>query len=338
MIAKANTLLDRYRQTGINITLRTLYYRFVALDWFPDDRKWRQAGGKWVKDPNGTKNAEPNYKWIGDLMGDARLAGLVDWTHLQDMTRHLTSWNHYDGPSDALTRLAAGYDTDLWLNQKYRPEVWIEKDALVGVVEGVCAENDVPFFSCRGYTSLTEMWKASMRLREYLRGEQMPYIIHFGDHDPSGIDMSRDILERLRRTFMADCEFSRLALNMDQIEKLNPPPNPAKINDPRCTAYVKKFGDESWELDALDPPMFRDLIESELKKLRNDKIWEEDLAEKNRVKAQLTELAANWGKDTRPRTVEEALQEARKWKLTDEQLRELMGEMEPKPKKRRKKK
>ena len=83
-------------------------------------------------------------------------------------------------------------------------------------------------------------------------------IIHLGDHDPSGIDMTRDIQERLQM-FGADVYVKRVALTMNQIGTYNPPPNPAKITDSRASKYIDEYGNESWELDALEPQVITDL-------------------------------------------------------------------------------
>lgn len=282
IIRQANTILDEYAAQGFILTLRQLFYQFVARDLIP--------------------NRQKSYKRLGDIIGDARLAGRIDWEYLEDRTRNLASLQHFGGPEDALAKLASWYHVDMWENQKYRPEVWIEKDALVGVIERVCQENDVPFFSCRGYTSLSEMWRASLRLTRYTQQEQMPYIIHLGDHDPSGMDMSRDIFDRINFTFQAGLEFKRVALNMDQIEQYKPPPNPAKTTDSRYNAYIAQYGTESWELDALDPPKFRELIEHELATVVDTLQWKKDAKEKARVKQVLVDLSLRWGK---PPTVDE---------------------------------
>lgn len=273
-IQRANQILEDYAAQGFTLTLRQLYYQFVARGYIP--------------------NRQKSYKRLGSIIGDARLAGKIDWEHMEDRTRNLQKLQHFSGPQDALNKLVSWYHIDLWQRQSYRPEVWIEKDALAGVIARVCEENDVPYFSCRGYTSLSEMWKASLRLREYMRDGQTPYIIHFGDHDPSGIDMSRDITDRLQKTFIADCEFKRVALNMDQIEEYAPPPNPAKVTDSRYRVYVQNYGDESWELDALDPPKFRELIEGELATIRDDRIWNEDNKEKEIVRKKLLQISNEW--------------------------------------------
>jgi len=293
MIAIANTILEEYQEQGFKLTLRQLYYQIVARNLFPEDRKWVRHGGKWVKNADGTKNADPNYNWIGVIINDARLAGLVDWNHLVDRTRNLKDLEHFNGAEDALAKLAGWYHVDMWENQKVRPEVWIEKDALTGVIEGVCQQLDVPFFSCRGYTSQSEMWRAGQRLAHWHDLGYTTHIIHLGDHDPSGIDMSRDIFDRMEM-FMGGTEFERIALNMDQVRLYDPPPDPAKITDSRCKAYIERFGGESWELDALEPSVMNDLITNAVIALRDEGVYKEDQAHKNKVKDKLYTLADNW--------------------------------------------
>ena len=116
------------------------------------------------------------------------------------------------------------------------------------------------------------------------------FIIHLGDHDPSGIDMTRDIQERLSM-FGADVYVKRVALTMNQISTYNPPPNPAKITDSRCGKYIAEYGDESWELDELEPQVITDLINNEVTALRNDEIYHAvcDLEEKGKDELRMIE-------------------------------------------------
>jgi hypothetical protein len=171
--------------------------------------------------------------------------------------------------------------------------VWIEKDALVGVIENVCTRMDVPFFSCRGYTSQSEMWVAAQRLCEWVDMGQQPVILHFGDHDPSGHDMSRDITDRLE-LFGVKPEFKRIALNYDQIEQYNPPPNPAKITDSRAKSYIKTYGRNSWELDALEPQVIVDLIEEEISQYIEEETWKLAVDDLKKHRAILAKVAKNW--------------------------------------------
>ncbi len=70
----------------------------------------------------------------------------------------------------------------------------------------------------------------------------------------------------------------RLALNMPQIEQYNCPPDPAKLTDSRAVGYVEEYEFSSWELDALDPAVLRELIRDAVWKLRNDAKWDEALS------------------------------------------------------------
>ncbi len=277
IISHANAILCEYRNQGFVLTLRQLYYQFVSRDLLPNNQK--------------------SYDRLGRIINDARLAGMVDWSDLTDRTRNLRELQQFDGPQDALDKLAGWYHIDMWKNQSYRPEVWIEKDALVGVIEGVCQELDVPFFSCRGYVSQSEMWAAGRRMKKHHKiSGQTPYVIHLGDHDPSGIDMTRDIESRLGMFAETSVRVQRIALNMDQIELYGPPPNPTKITDSRANDYISKFGENSWELDALNPQDMIQLIRATILDITDGDIWKSDVEKEEAVTARLFELSRNWEK------------------------------------------
>jgi hypothetical protein len=161
------------------------------------------------------------------------------------------------------------------------------------VFERVCHELDVPYFSCRGYTSQSEMYSAGQRMVSYQTRGQRPVILHFGDHDPSGIDMSRDIRERLAM-FGVDLQFHRMALNMNQVEEYGPPPNPAKVTDSRAVEYIALHGDESWELDALEPDVLAGLVRDQLDALRDPDRWDEAVAEEDAQRDRLARLSSGW--------------------------------------------
>lgn len=239
MIELINDVINEYHQKGYDLTLRQVYYQLVAADLI--------------------ENSERSYKNIGNLINDGRLAGLIDWDAIIDRTRNLRGLGSDVNPEITIYRAAKLYRLDKWGNQPYHIEVWVEKDALAGIIGQICNRLDIDYFSCRGYTSQSEMWRAARRLIEYEEDGKETVILHLGDHDPSGIDMSRDITERLE-LFGAYPEFKRLALNMDQVEEFSPPPNPAKLSDSRAKGYIKNYGRSSWELDALKPETLDELI------------------------------------------------------------------------------
>lgn len=260
VIETANRIINEYKAEGYDLTLRQLYYQFIAHDLFPEDRRWTWTGKRWVRDPNGTKNAPPNYKWMGTFINNGRLAGLVDWNNIVDRTRRHEANAHWDSPADIIEDSADQYAIDTRADQNDYLEVWVEKDALVGVIERACEPLDIGYLSCRGYVSQSAMWRAAMRfIRQERNGKVCTILLHLGDHDPSGIDMTRDIQDRLTM-FGSKVKVKRIALNMEQVEKYQPPPNPAKTTDSRYASYISDYGEESWELDALDPRVLTELI------------------------------------------------------------------------------
>lgn len=217
------------------------------------------------------ENSQNSYKTVGNLINDARLAGLIDWEAIEDRTRNLKSLSHWSNPQSVIQSAAWYYMRDTWLKQDYHVEVWVEKEALDNVVGRVANELDISYFCCRGYVSQSEMWSAAQRFIKYEKMGKSCVIIHLGDHDPSGIDMSRDIKERLKMFGVHALIFRRIALNLDQITLYNPPPNPAKTTDSRYTSYIDKYGDESWELDALEPKVLHDLITKNVTEFMDEK-------------------------------------------------------------------
>lgn len=273
LIELINQVVNEYSAMGYELTLRQVYYQLVARGYIP--------------------NNERSYKNIGNLINDGRLAGLIDWYSIIDRTRNIRRNSHWEKPADVIDSAKYSYLLDKWEGQPNYVEVWVEKDALVDIVGQACRPIDTPYFSCRGYTSQSEMWSAAQRFIRQNRIRENCFIIHLGDHDPSGIDMTRDIQERLEM-FGANVEVKRVALTMDQVETYNPPPNPAKITDSRASKYIHLFGDESWELDALEPQMLNNLITNEVTALRDDAIYKAVCDMEERGKEELQLLVDNY--------------------------------------------
>lgn len=320
IIAQADTIARQYQAQRYDLTLRQLYYRFIARDLFPEswiDRAYNKREGL---DPE-TKNTVKNYKRLGDMVQKGRRAGLIDWSTIVDRTRNLDKLAMWVSAQSATQALADQFRYDRWLTQSTYVEVWYEKDALMGIFERVAQEFRIPSFSCRGYTSDSEIWSAAQRLRHVGKGtdELFPegieahprdvMILHFGDHDPSGLDMTRDIGDRLR-LFGAprNLDIRRLALNMDQVEQYTPPPNPAKETDSRYANYAAEFGDESWELDALEPDVLSTLVSKELLSVIDVPEWNEEVGRERRTRAELTAVTEQY--PTVVSVVEEYIDEA----------------------------
>lgn len=274
IIRIANEICAEYAQQGYDLTLRQLYYQFVARDYLPNNQR--------------------SYKNLGKAIDKARKAGLLDWNYITDRTRNLMGWTTYEDPADLIARTEERYHLDLWEGQEYRVEVWVEKEALASVVQRAALSRGVDYFSCRGYVSQSELHSAAQRHRGYQRDGQRVVVIHLGDHDPSGIDMTRDVQDRLS-LFGARTLVRRIALNRDQIALYNPPPNPAKLTDSRVGGYLAAYGASSWELDALDPATLNDLITESIDGYMDARLFNDRSAEQADGRAQLAKISARWG-------------------------------------------
>ena len=284
LLQRANVVIAEYMAQGIPMTVRQLYYQFITRDLFPDSMVNKQ----------GKKNCGENYTRLQGLISSGRVAGVIDWDAIIDRMRGVHKNSHWTKPSEAVKSVVEGYAVDKWDNQPHYVEVWVEKDALAGVLMGPCSDLDVPFFACRGYASQTSAWDAAQRLLAKSALGKAIHIIHLGDHDPSGLDMSRDIQERLELFTGDRVHLERVALNMDQVRQYNPPPNPAKESDARYARYQAQFGDESWELDALSPTVLVDLVNRSVLKYRDQALWNESLERERRGKLTLETLSNNF--------------------------------------------
>lgn len=270
MIAKIEQIMREYVADGYMLTVRQLYYQLVARDIIP--------------------NTERSYKNTVRLVNEARLAGLLDWDAIEDRTRGFLRVPSWTSGKAILESSAAQFHMDMWVDQPCRIYCIVEKEALAGVLQRVCSKYDIPLLAARGYPSasvLREFAKAELMSRD-----QRILILHLGDHDPSGIDMSRDLEDRLRLLSRRSAfELIRVALTMDQIEDQGPPPNPAKTTDSRFAEYEALYGYESWELDALQPRFLTRLVEEHVLEVLDEGLWNARQGEINEIRRRIYEVA-----------------------------------------------
>jgi len=286
-IDKVNQIVQQYAAQGIYLTLRGIYYQFVSRDWFPES---------WKDPKTGSTNNEKSYDKLGNIIADGRLAGLIDWDGVVDRTRQVRELNSWRNPQTIVKACSEQFRLDKWANQDHYIEVWVEKDAALGSIETVCNENFVPYMSCRGYASASEIWTAGHNRFKPRVHKKKCHVLYLGDHDPSGLDMPRDLQERLDMFTRAPggVSLERLALNMDQVDQYNPPPNPTKMTDSRAAKYVEEYGETCWELDALDPVVIRDLIQNAIDQYKDVDRWQEALDEEKEARGHLASIARNW--------------------------------------------
>lgn len=268
-----NQILDEYHEQGFRLSLRQLYYQLVARDYIPNNIR--------------------SYKNLGNLVSNARQAGLVDWNMIEDRNRETVSLSHWESPAEIIEAAAHSFRIDKWEDQPWHVEVMVEKDALSGVLVPVCRELDISITANKGYSSSSTMYEIGKRLAYWQRhrGKNIA-IFYLGDHDPSGIDMTRDVTDRLSMYSNLDTiEIQRLALNWDQVQTWQPPENPAKETDSRYSTYVMQFGASSWELDAIEPAQLAELVRAAVLNLREDETWRAALENEEAMRAELRSFA-----------------------------------------------
>lgn len=297
LIELMNSIVEEYVEQGFRLTVRQLYYQLVARGHI--------------------ENTERSYQNICSTVNDAKLAGIMDWDAIEDRTRAFVRRTRWASGASIMKAAADSFHMDMWANQEWRVFCVVEKEALAGVLEGVCNSYDVPLLAARGYPSGTVLREFALSdllpaMGFNAEGERLPdapkeglkqkfVVLHLGDHDPSGIDMSRDLSERLALFCnltpgkpLPGIFFKRIALNMDQVRKQKPPENPAKMTDSRFTSYKDQFGDKSWELDALSPDYLAGLVRSFTEQHINGKAWKARLEEIEDVRKRLAKTAESF--------------------------------------------
>lgn len=206
------------------------------------------------------EKTEAGYDRVQRDLAEMRRSGRMPYGWIADFTRWQRKPRSFDGIEEALQDCAALYRKDLWRSADAYVEIWIEKEALTGVIYPITGEFDVPLMAAKGYASLSFLHGAAA----YINKLPVPaFIYHLGDFDPSGVNAGEKIEETLRK-LASDTEivFERLAVTPGQIAAWNLPTRPTKTSDSRSNG----FGDISVELDAIDPAMLRELVRTAIER------------------------------------------------------------------------
>lgn len=254
LLRQCELIIDRYLAQGLRLTLRQLYYQLVTK--------------------NLIKNEEKSYKKVGALVSNGRLAGELDWEAIEDRVRVPKVPNHFSGLEELVEAALRAYRLDRWKDQEEYVELWVEKDALAGVLAPLAREFHITLMVNRGYSSQSAMYESADRFRTAADEGKGLHLLYLGDLDPSGEDMVRDIADRLEMFGVHDLDVDKIAITMDQVRQYNPPPNPAKLSDSRAAAYIAKYGRSSWEVDALAPPILQQVIRDAIEQYVDDELMD----------------------------------------------------------------
>ena len=230
-----NQIIEEYAAQGYKLTLRQLYYQLVSKDIIP--------------------NKKSEYAKLSRLLKNGRMAGVVDFESIEDRIRIPRRPYWVNGVTDALEDTIKQYRLDRQEGQNVYIECFSEKDAISNILYRITSYYHIYLNINRGYSSCTAIHDAHQRFE----CNDQNVILYLGDHDPSGLDMVRDIRDRLEE-FGSNIEVVPVALTTAQVRQYNPPPNYAKITDPRAKEYIQEYGDTSWEVDALDPDVLHSLL------------------------------------------------------------------------------
>lgn len=312
MLARINDIIEEYKKQGYKLTLRQLYYQLVTANVIP--------------------NKQSEYAKLSHILGEGRMAGIVDWYAIEDRVRVPKKLSTFESPKEILEAALQQFRLDSLKNQESYIEVWVEKDALSGVLSRITNKYRINILVNRGYSSISAMYESYKRILFEIQQGKTAYILYLGDHDPSGKDMIRDITERLTE-FLYNCsefhtyycgtmftedeeteeavpseyyseiyekygisemsneEYQNLdlkrlmiadrlvitpvALTTEQIKFYQPPPNPAKVTDPRAEQYIREHGEHSWEVDALKPEVLNRILDESIRKIIDTNLLEE---------------------------------------------------------------
>ena len=281
-IEQMQKIVAQYAKQNLRLTARQLYYQFVARDLIP--------------------NTPTSYKNLTGLLADARYAGMIDWDAIEDRGREPTVWRDYENVRDFVDSSIRGYRLPRWADQDTYVELWVEKQALAGVLEPLAAEYHATLMVNKGYSSASAMFESAQRFigrsnqaesdsYDGSQPEKSTVLFYLGDHDPSGEDMVRDIRDRLKEFGVERLDVQKLALTMDQIRQYNPPPNPAKTSDSRYEAYAREHGASSWEVDALPPDVLQQIIRTAFNDIVDRRRWDAVLRRERNDKERLRKAA-----------------------------------------------
>lgn len=256
------------------LTIRGLHYQLVGL---------------------GMTNSLKHYKRVVGAMIEARRNSLVDYEVFSDRDREMSSstdWKaetvdeQIEKAKKAISDWMQYYFKNRWENQEYYPEILIEKKALIGTFQRVCARNRVALGACKGYPSLTFLNDIAQRMILAEEAGKIPLIIYFGDYDPSGEDIPRSIQSNLEKDFGVIVEVRRVALMKEQVIKWNLPPAPTKeykigIRQNGKVGFVGDTRDKHWdglgqvELDAVSPDRINILVQNAIDEIFDSEKYEE---------------------------------------------------------------
>lgn len=278
IISESQKIISQYG--GMKLTVRQIYYRLVAAQLI--------------------KNNLYSYQAVGKALGFARLNDIIPFDHIEDRTRKIHQRHTFyditestyaarneateespesflNGYLGTMRDLPEKYTIPRWWNQPNKVMVLVEKQALSALFQAVTDKHAVDLVVCRGYPSLTLLNDIAEELLDPADYTENIELLYFGDFDPSGADIIRNVSERLEDDFGVNFNLEHIAITVAQIKQYNIPPAPAKPSDPRHSEFVEETGlDWQVELDAIEPKLLQGLVDDSIVKHFDETIFKND--------------------------------------------------------------
>lgn len=245
-------ILEVFDEQGPPMSVRQMFYQLSVNGIVPKDD---------------TKGYRPVQRQLTEM----RRSGSVPYHWIGDNTRWQLRPTMYSGLGDALDHWQRSYRQDLWASQPVHVEIWIEKDALAGVVNGITGEFGVPLMVARGYSSISFAYEAAEELKAL--GKPV-YIYHFGDYDADGVHAALSIQQELQH-HGAWFHFERAAITPEQIARYGLMTRPQKKTSPRYKWWCQEYGNaDNAELDALPPTVLKRMVHNCITRHIDQYEWE----------------------------------------------------------------
>ena len=271
LLAHCYDIVKDHLDDDIEMSARNVYYKLVGLGLIDQDGEGERK----------------NYRRVVETIAQGKEAGTFPLHWLQDNLRIPSEGDIAGGLStvnDALDQVVNYLewlpkrliDLDHWHGQPIVPFVMVEKDTLEGTVRGPCNDHNAPLYISRGYSSWTGLYSWTKQLIDTVRKADWDFevvILYMGDHDPEGMNIPEAILKvvrrigELKRWNFPSITIRRIALTKDQAIAGGYPPMSVKMKSSRAKGYVERYGNQSWEIEAMDARELRTLLDEALSAL-----------------------------------------------------------------------
>ena len=270
LLNHVKAVLDEYRD-HLPLTIRQIFYRLVGS--------------------RGYDKTERAYARLCDVLGRARRAGMIPFGAIRDdgtILRTPQAWDSADEMVAAAIAAAENFRLDRQRGQPARLIICVEAAGMVPQIERIADPYGIPVHSSGGFDSLT----AKHALARLLARWRCAWVLHVGDHDPSGVHVFSSLTEDVtamaeRLNMSAEIEFARLAVTPDQAVAMNLPSAPPKPTDRRA------FAGETWQVEAIPPDALAEIVEQAILTRRDPAATDALLAKESKIRATLiSRLAA----------------------------------------------